>query len=275
MRSSELSLGNVQTETSQLPTQRQILKKRTFLTICKEDIFPYTFLRSSLYLPYSLLTPKILKNAPMLHIHKLSFCTILKNQKSAVSLHTKFMQTRYTTIALPAEGLYKEKGSKFLAFAEPVRNIEEVKERLEYYRKEYHDARHVCYAYMLGAERTDFRANDDGEPSGTAGRPILGQINSLGLTNILVVVVRYFGGILLGTGGLIVAYKEATRDALSQAEIVERDVMEQRKIAFPYEKMNEVMRTLKACEANILSQGYEDNQCVIAYEIKLEYADRI
>ncbi len=211
----------------------------------------------------------------MLHIHKLSFCTILKNQKSAVSLHTKFMQTRYTTIALPAEGLYKEKGSKFLAFAEPVRNIEEVKERLEYYRKEYHDARHVCYAYMLGAERTDFRANDDGEPSGTAGRPILGQINSLGLTNILVVVVRYFGGILLGTGGLIVAYKEATRDALSQAEIVERDVMEQRKIAFPYEKMNEVMRTLKACEANILSQGYEDNQCVIAYEIKLEYADRI
>ncbi len=185
------------------------------------------------------------------------------------------MQTRYTTIARPAEGLYKEKGSKFLAFAEPVRNIDEVKERLDYYRKEYHDARHVCYAYMLGAERLDFRANDDGEPSGTAGRPILGQINSLGLTNILVVVIRYFGGILLGTGGLIVAYKEATRDALSGAEIVEKDVMEQRKIVFPYEKMNEVMRTLKACEATILNQGYEDNQCVIEYEIKLEYANRI
>ncbi len=185
------------------------------------------------------------------------------------------MQTRYTTIAQRAEGLYKEKGSKFLAFAEPVRDIDEVKERLEYYRKEYHDARHVCYAYMLGADRLDFRANDDGEPSGTAGRPILGQINSLGLTNILVVVVRYFGGILLGTGGLIVAYKEATRDALGQADIVERDVMERRRILFPYEKMNEVMRTLKACEATILNQGYEDNQCVIEYEIKLEYADRI
>ncbi len=185
------------------------------------------------------------------------------------------MQTRYNTIAQLAAGLYKEKGSKFLAFAEPVRNLDEVKERLEYYRKEYHDARHVCYAYMLGADRTDFRANDDGEPSGTAGRPILGQINSLGLTNILVVVIRYFGGILLGTGGLIVAYKEATRDALSQAEIVEKDVMEQRKITFPYEKMNEVMRTLKACDATILNQGYEDNQCVIEYEIKLEYADRL
>ncbi len=195
-------------------------------------------------------------------------------EEKAVSLQTN-MQTRYTTIAQPAEGLYKEKGSKFLAFAEPVRNIDEVKERLEYYRKEYHDARHVCYAYMLGADRTDFRANDDGEPSGTAGRPILGQINSLNLTNILVVVIRYFGGILLGTGGLIVAYKEATRDALSGAEIVEKDVMEQRKIVFPYEKMNEVMRTLKACEATILNQGYEDNQCVIEYEIKLEYANRI
>ncbi len=185
------------------------------------------------------------------------------------------METRYTTIARPAEGLYKEKGSKFLAFAEPVRNIEEVKERLEYYRKEYHDARHVCYAYMLGTDRLDFRTNDDGEPSGTAGRPILGQINSLGLTNILVVVVRYFGGILLGTGGLIVAYKEATRNALTQAEIVEKDVMEQRKITFPYEKMNEIMRNLKACEATILNQGYEDNQCVIEYEIKLEHANRI
>ncbi len=185
------------------------------------------------------------------------------------------MQTRYITIMHPTEGIYKEKGSKFLAFAEPVRDIDAVKERLEYYRKEYHDARHVCYAYMLGAERTEFRANDDGEPSGTAGRPILGQINSLNLTNILVVVVRYFGGILLGTGGLIVAYKEATRDALAQAEVVEKDVMEQRKITFPYEKMNEVMRTLKACEATILNQGYEDNQCVIEYEIKLEYADRI
>ncbi len=185
------------------------------------------------------------------------------------------METRFRTIAKPAEGLYKEKGSKFLAFAEPVRDIEQVRERLEFYKKEYHDARHVCYAYMLGADRLDFRANDDGEPSGTAGRPILGQINSQNLTNILVVVVRYFGGILLGTGGLIVAYKEATRDALAQAEIVEKDVMESGRIMFPYEKMNEVMRKLKNCEATILNQGFEDNQCVIEYEIKKEYAERI
>ncbi len=185
------------------------------------------------------------------------------------------MQTHYTTITAPTQGLYKEKGSKFLAFAHPVRNIEEVKQQIEYYRKEYHDARHVCYAYMLGADRNDFRANDDGEPSGTAGRPILGQINSLNLTNIIVVVIRYFGGILLGTGGLIVAYKEATRDALAQAQIVEKDVMLQRKIAFPYEKMNNIMHTLKACDAAIINQAYQNDQCVIEYEIKLEYADRI
>ncbi len=185
------------------------------------------------------------------------------------------METRYRTIASPSEGIYKEKGSKFLAFAHQVENLEEVKTLLEQYRKEYHDARHVCYAYMLGADRQDFRANDDGEPSGTAGRPILGQINSLNLTNILVVVIRYFGGILLGTGGLIVAYKEATREALSQAQIVEKDVMEKRRLLFPYEKMNEVMKTLKNCEAIITNQGFEDNQCTIEFEIKLEYANRI
>ncbi len=185
------------------------------------------------------------------------------------------METRYKTIEGIAEGLYKEKGSKFISFAEPVSNIEEVKARLEHYRKAYHDARHVCYAYMLGAEREEFRANDDGEPSGTAGRPILGQINSAGLTNILVVVIRYFGGILLGTGGLIVAYKEATRDAISNATIVERDVMVKKRLVFGYEKMNEVMKTLKSCEAVITSQGFEDGNCVIECEIKIAYADRI
>lgn len=164
----------------------------------------------------------------------------------------------YKTITTPVEGIYKEKGSKFLAFAIPVTTVEEVKEIVKNYRKEYYDARHVCYAYMLGSERNEFRANDDGEPSGTAGRPILGQINSLELTNVLVIVVRYFGGILLGTGGLVVAYKEATKDALNQAEIIEKTVDETVNIHFEYLLMNDVMRIIKETCAEILNQSYED-----------------
>lgn len=183
------------------------------------------------------------------------------------------MTERYLTIAGEAEGIYKDKGSKFLAFAVPAENIEDVKEQLEQFRQRYHDARHVCYAYMLGAERQDYRANDDGEPSGTAGRPILGQINSRQLTNILIVVVRYFGGILLGTGGLITAYKEAASDALSRAEIVEKDVMIRKTLRFPYEKMNEVMRLLKDTQAVITRQDF-DGECIIECNIKLSYADR-
>lgn len=183
------------------------------------------------------------------------------------------MTERYLTIASEAEGIYKDKGSKFLAFAVPAESIEDVKEQLEQFRQRYHDARHVCYAYMLGAERQDYRANDDGEPSGTAGRPILGQINSRQLTNILIVVVRYFGGILLGTGGLITAYKEAASDALSRAEIVEKDVMIRKTLRFPYEKMNEVMRLLKDTQAVITRQDF-DGECIIECNIKLSYADR-
>lgn len=183
------------------------------------------------------------------------------------------MPETYLTISAAAEGLYKEKGSKFLAFAEPVESLEEVKERLEHYRQRFHDARHVCYAYMLGAERKEYRANDDGEPSGTAGRPILGQINSRQLTNILIVVVRYFGGILLGTGGLIVAYKEAAADALSEAQIVEKDVLLHKTLRFPYEKMNEVMRLIKDTQAQITRQDF-DGECIIECDIKLAYADR-
>ena len=183
------------------------------------------------------------------------------------------MTERYLTIAGEAEGIYKDKGSKFLAFAVPAESIEDVKEQLEQFRQRYHDARHVCYAYMLGAERQDYRANDDGEPSGTAGRPILGQINSRQLTNILIVVVRYFGGILLGTGGLITAYKEAASDALSRAEIVEKDVMIRKTLRFPYEKMNEVMRLLKETQAVITRQDF-DGECIIECNIKLSYADR-
>jgi len=125
----------------------------------------------------------------------------------------------FLTITRRSEGIYKEKGSKFLAFAIPVSDVEEVKAIVAAFRKEYYDARHVCYAYMLGADREEFRANDDGEPSGTAGRPILGQINSAGLTDILILVVRYFGGVLLGTGGLVTAYKSAAADAIANNEL--------------------------------------------------------
>ena len=173
----------------------------------------------------------------------------------------------YKTIIAPTEGIYKEKGSKFLSFAIPVNNSDEVKELVKNYRKEYYDSRHVCYAYMLGAERKEWRANDDGEPSGTAGRPILGQINSRELTNILVVVVRYFGGILLGTGGLVVAYKEAVADALNHAEIIEKTVDETISINFDYVLMNDVMRVIKDTNAQIINQTF-DNQCSMQLTIR-------
>lgn len=126
------------------------------------------------------------------------------------------MEDTYKTIARTSEGLYKEKMSKFISFAVPVSTLDEVKENLEIYQKKYYDARHICWAYMLGHQRVDFRSNDNGEPSGTAGKPILGQINSFGLTNILIVVIRYFGGIKLGTSGLIVAYREAAAEAIGR-----------------------------------------------------------
>ena len=181
------------------------------------------------------------------------------------------MSDTYKTIIAPTEGIYKEKGSKFLSFAIPVSNADEVKEIVKNYRKEYYDSRHVCYAYMLGAERKEFRANDDGEPSGTAGRPILGQINSRELTDILVIVVRYFGGILLGTGGLVVAYKEATTDALDQAEVIEKTVDESISILFDYVLMNEVMRIIKDTNAQITSQSFE-NQCEMQLSIRKQDA---
>lgn len=182
------------------------------------------------------------------------------------------MSDTYKTITSPSEGIYKEKGSKFLSFAIPVHTIEEVKELIKNYKKEYYDARHVCYAYILGAERKDWRANDDGEPSGTAGRPILGQINSHELTNILVVVVRYFGGILLGTGGLTTAYKEAAADALNQAEIFEKTVDETISINFDYVLMNDVMRVIKDTNAQILNQSYENN-CSLKLSIRKKDVD--
>ena len=151
----------------------------------------------------------------------------------------------YRTIAAPAEGLYKEKGSKFLAFAYPAHSLDEVKAHLEQLRKDYFDARHHCYAYILGPRKDAFRANDDGEPSGTGGRPIHGQLLSADLTDTLVVVVRYFGGILLGASGLANAYKTAARDAISHAQIVERTIDVRFRLLFAYESMNDVMRILK------------------------------
>jgi len=182
------------------------------------------------------------------------------------------MSDTYKSINSPVEGIYKEKGSKFLSFAIPVSNVDEVKEIVKDYRKRFFDARHVCYAYVIGIEKTEFRANDDGEPSGTAGRPILGQINSFELTNILIIVVRYFGGILLGTGGLVVAYKEATADALKQAVIIEKTVDITVSISFDYILMNDAMRVIKETGANIQNQIF-DNQCEMQLSVRKQDAE--
>lgn len=180
----------------------------------------------------------------------------------------------YLTIAAPATGTYTEKRSKFIALAYPVSTLEEVKARLDACQKQYYDARHICYAYMLGPERKDFRANDNGEPGGTAGKPILGQINSAGLTNILIVVVRYFGGIKLGTGGLVVAYRTAAAAALAEATVVERTVDDILSIRFPYPQMNEVMRIIREEGPDILSQGY-DTACLMTLRIRRSALDRL
>ena len=184
------------------------------------------------------------------------------------------MEDTYKTIVAPAEASYTEKRSKFLAFALPVRSVEEEKEQLEKYQKEYYDARHVCYAYMLGPKRTDFRANDNGEPSGTAGKPILGQINSNGLTDVMVVVVRYFGGIKLGTSGLIVAYREATALALAEAEVIEKTVDEEVEVRFEYPFMNDVMRIVKEEEPEIVFQAY-DMDCIMRLRIRRSMMPRL
>ena len=173
----------------------------------------------------------------------------------------------YRTLAAPAEAIYTEKRSKFIAIALPVHTLEEVKAHLEDLQKKYYDARHVCYAYMLGHERTNFRANDNGEPSGTAGKPILGQINSNELTDVLVAVVRYFGGIKLGTSGLIVAYRTAAAEALSAATFVERTVDDEVEVTFEYPFLNDVMRVVKEEGPSIVSQAY-DMDCVMKLRIR-------
>lgn len=173
----------------------------------------------------------------------------------------------YKTIEAPSEGIYKEKGSKFLAKAYPVRTEEQVKAIVEQLKEEFYDARHHCYAYILGPKGEKWRANDDGEPSGTAGKPIHGQLLSFNLTNVLVVVIRYFGGTKLGVSGLINAYKTATYDALTNAKIITRTVDAIYRVTFGYTMMNEMMRLVKDLNLQIVEQHF-DNTCFIKVRIR-------
>lgn len=180
----------------------------------------------------------------------------------------------YKTIDVAGEGIYSEKRSKFLAFAIPVQSTDDVKREVEAYQKKYYDARHVCYAYRLGERRELFRANDNGEPSGTAGKPILGQIDSRELTNVLVIVVRYFGGIKLGTSGLIVAYKAAAAEALDATEHIEKTINEEITLKFSYPLLNDVLRIVKEENPRIVEQVF-DNECVVTLSIRLSRMPRL
>ncbi len=180
----------------------------------------------------------------------------------------------YKTIASSSEGIYKDRGSKFIAYAYPVTNEQQVKEHIAALRKDHFSARHHCYAFRIGPDKQLFRANDDGEPSGTGGKPILGQIQSHDLTNVLIVVVRYFGGTLLGVSGLIAAYRGAAADALTNAKIIEKQVMETYELKFPYDAMPSVMKILKD---EALEQSAQDFQleCKLNFSVRKNDADRI
>lgn len=180
----------------------------------------------------------------------------------------------YLTISKPSEGLFKDRGSKFLAFAYPVSTEEEIKEIQEKLRSDYHDARHHCYAYMLGPEKENYRANDDGEPSSTAGKPILGQIKSFDLTNILIVVIRYFGGIKLGVGGLIHAYKTASEEALKNANIIKKILHDIYELKFEYPEMNNIMRILKEENIEQIDQHFELS-CSITLSLRKAEVDKV
>ncbi|GAB3523315.1 IMPACT family protein [Emticicia fontis] len=173
----------------------------------------------------------------------------------------------YTTIKQATEALFKDRGSKFLAFAYPITNEQEVKKYLDALRGLHPKANHHCYAYRLGIERSQFRVNDDGEPSGSAGRPILNVLLSKDVTNILVVVVRYFGGTLLGVPGLINAYKSATIEALAEAEMIQKTVNDVYEISFDFEAMNDVMKVVKEFGLKISNQNY-DNRCALTIEVR-------
>ncbi|MEI6048918.1 MAG: YigZ family protein [Bacteroidota bacterium] len=180
----------------------------------------------------------------------------------------------YKTIKSSSQGIYKEKGSRFIAFAHPISYPEEIKQIIDKIRKEHHEARHHCYAYMIGHERMIWRVNDDGEPSGTAGKPILGQINSFGLTNILIVVSRYFGGTLLGVSGLINAYRTSAAQAIRNAEIVEKTLQEFYEITYPYISMNDVMKLLKEEGLGQSDQSF-DLECRIKVNFRAASTEKI
>jgi len=180
----------------------------------------------------------------------------------------------YRTIQSASQGLYKEKGSRFLSFAFPVSDQEEIKPIIEKLRKEHHEARHHCYAYIIGQKRNIWRVNDDSEPSGTAGRPILGQINSFGLTNVLIVVSRYFGGTLLGVSGLINAYRSAAASAISNAEIIKCTVQEFYEINYPYISMNDVMKILKDEGISQSDQSF-DLECSMIISFRTSFRGKI
>lgn len=186
------------------------------------------------------------------------------------------MTDSYTTITDIAEGTYSELRSKFLAFAIPVRTADEALDWVAQYQKEYFDARHVCWAYRLGADGQEYRSNDNGEPSGTAGKPILGQLISHDLSDVLLVVVRYFGGVKLGTSGLIVAYRTAASEALAAANKIERLVEQEMKLTFTYDHMNLVMRMVKDLSPRIISQDYtDDGSVMMRISIRLSCVDRV
>lgn len=184
------------------------------------------------------------------------------------------MADTYYTLSTTGEGIYREKMSKFMAFAIPVDSVEGAKAIISEYTNRYHDARHVCWAYMIGAARTEFLSSDNGEPSGTAGKPILGQINSFNLTNVVVVVVRYFGGIKLGTSGLIMAYREAAREAISSATIIECHEQATISFTFPYLSMEPVMRLIKSNDIKVLDQAF-DNSCSMTIQMRADHIDEM
>lgn len=186
------------------------------------------------------------------------------------------MRDSYKVLIKPSEGTYSELRSKFLAFAIPVRTPEEALEQVAKYQKEYFDARHVCWAYRLGPEGEEYRSNDNGEPSGTAGKPILGQMVSADVSDLIILVIRYFGGVKLGTSGLIVAYKTAASLAIEAGEFAERLVEKEMKLTFGYEHMNMVMRMVKDLQPRIISQDYKDNgDIVMTIAIRLSLVDRV
>lgn len=186
------------------------------------------------------------------------------------------MRDSYKVLTKTSEGTYSELRSKFLAFAIPVRTAEEAMEQVAKYQKEYFDARHVCWAYRLGPEGEEYRSNDNGEPSGTAGKPILGQMVSADVSDLIILVIRYFGGVKLGTSGLIVAYRTAAAEALEAGEYAERLVEKELKLTFGYEHMNMVMRMVKDLQPRIVSQDYKDNgDIVMTIAIRLSLVERV